>query len=164
MHSAGWVIAVVLFWSPQAVDFSKILARADQLLEESKAARLKTRGRKLLKPHAALWTPPLRAGASTADFRRGFVEHVALPLKAFLDHGILIFFADESPAELHDMSVRHTAAVAEELYLSVLTRRPDAEERKEVAAFLAPRSHDRAAALQGLAWALLASTEFCVNH
>jgi glucitol/sorbitol PTS system EIIA component len=35
-------------------------------------------------------------------------------VKAFLDHGLLIFFADDSPAELHDMSVRHTATVAEE--------------------------------------------------
>ena len=35
-------------------------------------------------------------------------------VKAFLDHGLLIFFADESPAELHDMSVRHRVTVAEE--------------------------------------------------
>lgn len=33
---------------------------------------------------------------------------------AFLDHGLLIFFADDSPAELHDISVRHTATLAEE--------------------------------------------------
>jgi hypothetical protein len=54
-------------------------------------------------------------------------------------------------------------AVAEELYLSVLTRLPDAEERKEVADFLAGRK-DRDAALQDLAWALLASAEFRFNH
>lgn len=42
------------------------------------------------------------------------VTAVGSQVEAFLDHGILIFFADESPAELHDMSVRHTAAVAEE--------------------------------------------------
>lgn len=35
-------------------------------------------------------------------------------VKAFLDHGLLIFFGHDSPAELHDMSVRHTATVAEE--------------------------------------------------
>ena len=35
-------------------------------------------------------------------------------VEAFLDHGLLIFFADHSPAELHDMSVRHRATVAEE--------------------------------------------------
>jgi hypothetical protein len=55
-------------------------------------------------------------------------------------------------------------AVAEELYLSVLTRFPTAEERKEVADFLAGRGGDRPAALQDLAWALLTSAEFRFNH
>jgi hypothetical protein len=55
-------------------------------------------------------------------------------------------------------------AVAEELYLSVLTRLPAAEERREVAEFLAARPGDRTAALQDLAWALLACAEFRFNH
>jgi hypothetical protein len=55
-------------------------------------------------------------------------------------------------------------AVAEELYLSVLTRLPEADERREVAEFLAGRPHDRTVALQDLAWALLASAEFRFNH
>jgi hypothetical protein len=55
-------------------------------------------------------------------------------------------------------------AVAEELYLSVLTRLPDAEERREVADFLTRRPGDRTGALQDLAWALLASAEFRFNH
>jgi hypothetical protein len=54
-------------------------------------------------------------------------------------------------------------AVAEEVYLSVLTRLPEAEERKEVADFLAGRG-DRPAALQDLVWALLTSAEFRFNH
>jgi hypothetical protein len=54
-------------------------------------------------------------------------------------------------------------AVAEELYLSTLTRLPDNEERKEVADFLAARK-DRPAALQDLAWALVTSAEFRFNH
>jgi hypothetical protein len=54
--------------------------------------------------------------------------------------------------------------VAEELYLSVLTRRPSAEERAAVAEYLAKNAGRRPAALGQLAWALLASTEFCVNH
>lgn len=55
-------------------------------------------------------------------------------------------------------------AVADELYLSVNTRLPSSEERKEAAAFLASRSKDRTAALQDMAWALLASAEFRFNH
>jgi glucitol/sorbitol PTS system EIIA component len=42
------------------------------------------------------------------------VTAVGDQVEAFLGHGLLIFFADDSPAELHDMSVRHTAAIAEE--------------------------------------------------
>lgn len=53
---------------------------------------------------------------------------------------------------------------AEELYLSVLTRTPTAEERKEVADYLTRRSNERQAALQDLAWALLTSAEFRFNH
>jgi hypothetical protein len=53
-------------------------------------------------------------------------------------------------------------AVAEELYLSVLTRRPIPEERRDVAEYL--KKGDRAAALQDLAWALIASAEFRFNH
>jgi Protein of unknown function (DUF1549)/Protein of unknown function (DUF1553) len=52
------------------------------------------------------------------------------------------------------------AALADELYLSVFTRLPDDEERKEVADFLARRPK----ALADLAWGLMASTEFRFNH
>ncbi|HEX5271077.1 MAG TPA: DUF1549 domain-containing protein [Gemmataceae bacterium] len=55
-------------------------------------------------------------------------------------------------------------AVAEELYLSVLTRMPTGDERKEVADTLKGHAADRAAALPELAWALLASAEFRFNH
>lgn len=58
----------------------------------------------------------------------------------------------------------NTDALAEELYLSVLTRLPSAEERTEMADFLGSRSKDRLAALQDMAWALLASAEFRFNH
>jgi len=55
-------------------------------------------------------------------------------------------------------------ALADELYLSVFTRLPGAEERKEVTDFLVGRSQDRTTALQDMAWALLASAEFRFNH
>ena len=56
------------------------------------------------------------------------------------------------------------SAIADELYLSLYTRRPTDEERAEVARYLADRGKERVPALQELAWALLASTEFRFNH
>lgn len=54
-------------------------------------------------------------------------------------------------------------ALAEDLYLSVYTRRPAPDEVKLVTDFLAKRA-DKPQALQDLVWALLASTEFRFNH
>jgi hypothetical protein len=55
-------------------------------------------------------------------------------------------------------------AVADELYLSIQTRWPSDDETKEVAGYLRGREKDHAAALQEMAWALLASAEFRFNH
>jgi hypothetical protein len=59
---------------------------------------------------------------------------------------------------------KDSGLVAEELYLSVLSRLPTEEERKEVADYLVRRSAERTAALQDLAWALITSAEFRFNH
>lgn len=56
------------------------------------------------------------------------------------------------------------SALAEELYLAVLTRRPTADERAEVTQHLAARTQDRPQAIQELAWALVTSAEFRFNH
>jgi hypothetical protein len=56
------------------------------------------------------------------------------------------------------------AALADELYFSVLTRPPTGEERAEVAHYLQHHAQRRSAALGELAWALLSSVEFFVNH
>ncbi len=57
-----------------------------------------------------------------------------------------------------------TDVISDELYLSVLSRYPSGAERREVADHLRRSGDRRAAALQELAWALLASTEFRLNH
>lgn len=56
------------------------------------------------------------------------------------------------------------AAVCDEAYLSVLTRLPTDAERLEVEHFLRDADVPREKALGMLAWALVASTEFLVNH
>ena len=55
-------------------------------------------------------------------------------------------------------------AIAEELYLSVFTRRPTAAETNDVAQYLANRAADKPVALQEMAWALITSAEFRFNH
>ena len=60
--------------------------------------------------------------------------------------------------------IEDAGVVAEELYLSVLSRLPSEVERVEVGEHLAKTGDRRADALGHLAWALLTSTEFCVNH
>ena len=57
-----------------------------------------------------------------------------------------------------------TSSIAEELYLSLYSRRPADDERAEVVRYLTLRGKERVPALQELAWALLASTEFRLNH
>src|SRR5579884_1613272 len=54
-------------------------------------------------------------------------------------------------------------ALSDELYLSVFTRLPTAEERKDVADYLKARA-DRTEALKEVVGALLASAEFRFNH
>ncbi len=54
--------------------------------------------------------------------------------------------------------------LADELYLSVLTRMPTGEERDDVAAMLATPELPRLQAIQEAAWALLTSIEFRFHH
>lgn len=56
------------------------------------------------------------------------------------------------------------AAVAEQLYLCVLSRPPAAEETADLTASLQARAQDRPAAIQQWIWGLLASDEFRFNH
>ena len=54
--------------------------------------------------------------------------------------------------------------VADELFLSIFCRLPDDEERAVVDAHLKKNTENRTAALGRLAWAMLTSVEFCINH
>jgi hypothetical protein len=55
-------------------------------------------------------------------------------------------------------------AAAEELFVSILSHQPTAEDRADVLAYLTANKDRRETALRQLAWALLSGTEFCVNH
>lgn len=56
------------------------------------------------------------------------------------------------------------AQLADELYLSILTRTPNEAERKVVVEHLARHAQQRTEAIRTLAWSLLASNEFGINH
>jgi hypothetical protein len=62
------------------------------------------------------------------------------------------------------LRITDPSVAAEELYLAVLTRRPTAEERDEVARHLTRPVAEHPQALKDLAWALLTSAEFRFNH
>jgi hypothetical protein len=70
------------------------------------------------------------------------------------------------PGNLTDRlsKLQNADPLADELYLSVFTRPPTAEETKDVEQFLAKHVSDRGAAIEELAWALLTSAEFRFNH
>ena len=55
-------------------------------------------------------------------------------------------------------------AIAKEMYLSMLARLPEEDETATVADYLKQNEKRRDAALGDLAWALLTSTEFRLNH
>lgn len=62
------------------------------------------------------------------------------------------------------LKMTDSAALANELYFTVLTRQPTDEERTAVADYLSKNPERRSAAVTNLTWALLTSTEFCLNH
>ena len=62
------------------------------------------------------------------------------------------------------LQLKDPSAVGDELFISVLTRPPTAEEQTEVVEYLKTAGKDRSAALQELEWALVASAEFRFNH
>ncbi|MBC8116939.1 MAG: DUF1549 domain-containing protein [Candidatus Saccharimonas sp.] len=57
-----------------------------------------------------------------------------------------------------------SAKLADLLYVAILSRTPSPDEAADVAKHLASHADDRAKTTGQLLWALIASTEFCVNH
>lgn len=62
------------------------------------------------------------------------------------------------------MKIESADALADELYLAVLSRQPTDEEKKQVGEYLLARKDRREKAVTNLIWSLLASNEFCANH
>ena len=86
----------------------------------------------------------------------------------FLSNGALVSsWLQPQPGNLIDQinQISDSEQLAKELFLSVLIRLPDEEEKLQVTAYLNQvNGEDRTGALQELAWALMTSTEFRFNH
>lgn len=103
----------------------------------------------------------LFSGGPAGDFQA--TVHQAL----FLSNGDLVRkWLSPAGGQLSGRLVRlqDHRALAEELYLSVLSRRPNRVEAEEVAEYLAARPGEKEAVVQELIWALLSSAEFRFNH
>ena len=62
------------------------------------------------------------------------------------------------------IKMEDAAALAEELYITVLSRRPSEKESQDVIQYLAARPEEKTVCVQELAWALLTSNEFRFHH
>ena len=133
--------------------------------DPKKADRDKAAGHKPLDPTKVL-----------AEFRKAFAAPAMQAETEFRPSVKAALFMCNSDM-LHDLlatrpgrtverltQISDASHLAGELYLTVLSRRPVAEETAEVAEYLASRSDDRPRAVANLVWSLLASTEFCLNH
>lgn len=103
-------------------------------------------------------------GTRPGEPEEGFVA--TLDQTLFLKHGAVVRnLIAARPGNLLDRlsKLSDPAAVADELFLSVFTRPPTADEKQDVAAALRGASN-RPAVLAEVIWALLASSEFRFNH
>jgi len=101
-----------------------------------------------------------RPGEPEEDFQ------ATLEQTLFLKNGALVRgLLAPAPADLIDRinALTDVNALCDEVFLSILTRRPTDEERKDVAEALKGATN-RPVALGEIAWALLASAEFRFNH
>jgi hypothetical protein len=114
---------------------------------------------------------------SLADFEKAFAAALANPAKepelaANPSLRSALFFRNSDHVQwalkprvgnLIDRLAKQ-ADPGEDLYLTVLTRLPDAEEKAQLKSWMAAHANDKSKALGDFAWALLSSTEFFVNH
>jgi hypothetical protein len=83
-----------------------------------------------------------------------------------LNDDTLLQLLSRQPGNLIDrlLAMTDENLLAEELYLSVFTRRPTEEERSELAAWLTKHCDRREKAIATWTWSMLTSMEFVVNH
>lgn len=118
---------------------------------------------------------PAKPADAKARFLKAFAnparepeDEIAPSLKGalfILNDGEVLSWLVPKPGNLIDrLSKLADTEVADELYLSVLSRLPSNDEKADTLDHLKKNAARRPSALGHLAWALLACTEFSVNH
>jgi hypothetical protein len=164
---AKYTAATLKAMTPEQFAWS-LLQATGMIAAERKAQGAKANEKAVVAKLTAQATPIVNLfGTQPGDpaFNQDF--EATLDQTLFLSNGPTVRdWLSARPGSLTARATAHKDAglVAEELYLSVLSRMPSDEERKEVADYLARYESNRTSAVQDLAWALLASTEFRFNH
>ena len=113
--------------------------------------------------------------AMRAKFNKAFAnqpreaeDEIETSLKGVLfllhDDSVLSLLKPKAGNLVDRVSQLSDAAIAEELYLAILTRKPSVEETAAVATILKKSGEKKTDAIGTIAWALLASMEWGVNH
>ncbi len=84
----------------------------------------------------------------------------------YLNDSVVLGWLKPAPGNLAArlFETKENGKLAEEMYLSILTRLPGEDEKKDVVDYLAKHAANRETAIRNLLWSLLASNEFCMNH
>jgi hypothetical protein len=163
---AKFAVAALRPLTPEQFAWSALQATG-QLDAERKALGPKSTEAALYAKYAGQVTPFVNLFANspgeptTGDFEATIDQTLFLRNSEFVRNLLA-----PRPGDLADRlnNIKESAPLADELYLSVLTRLPAADEAKDVADYMSRRTADRPVAVQELIWALLTSAEFRFNH
>ncbi|MEZ6127837.1 MAG: DUF1549 domain-containing protein [Planctomycetaceae bacterium] len=128
-----------------------VLAERRQQAEAAAAASLHKTAASLINLFAAEAGQPQDAFFATVDQALFFAN--GSQVRSWLAPS-----ADNLTARL--LKIETAESLAEELYLSILVRKPETDEIQDVAQYLKVRGDRKSAAVQELAWALMTSAEF----
>lgn len=138
--------------------------KADPAKQAARNAGIEALAREKVKPHEEQF---VRLFANSAGQPQNDFFATADQVLYFENAGSLRGWANPSGNNLAARltKLKEPKEVADELYLSVLTRLPSADEVNDVAAVLSSRPPEqRAAAISDAVWALLTTTEFRFCH
>ncbi|MEK6238716.1 MAG: DUF1553 domain-containing protein, partial [Planctomycetales bacterium] len=131
-------------------DPAKVAARAQQI-EQAALAKLQASVDQFVKLFGAGSGQPQHEFFATVDQALFFSNGSQLS-------GWLAPNGDNLTGRL--LKIEDPAALSEELYLSLFTRKPTSEEAARVASYLAARPQEKTLVVREMAWALLTSAEF----